>query len=46
MVNEKRKESRKIALVKDRLDYIFTNCSSNFNGTGKDFLNKLAKDEK
>ena len=46
MVNEKRKEPRKIVLLKDRLDYIFTNFSSNFNSTGKNFLKKLAKDEK
>ena len=45
MVNEKRKEPRKIVLLKDRLDYIFTNFSSNFNSTGKNFLKKLAKDE-
>ena len=45
MVNEKRKEPRKIALLKDRLDYIFTNFSSNFNSTEKNFLKKLAKDE-
>ena len=46
MVNEKRKEPRKIAPLKDRLDYIFTKFSSNFNSTGKKFLIKLAKDEK
>ena len=46
MVNEKRKEPRKIVLLKDWLDYIFTNFSSNFNSTGKNFLKKLAKDEK
>ena len=46
MVNEKRKEPKKFVLLKDRLDYIFTNFSSNFNSTGKDFLIKLAKDEK
>ena len=45
VVNEKRKEPRKIVLLKDRLDYIFTNFSSNFNSTGKNFLKKLAKDE-
>ena len=43
MVNEKVKESRKIVLLKDRLDYIFTNFTSNFNSTGKNFLKKLAK---
>ena len=46
MVNEKRKEPRKIVLLKDRLDYIFTNFSSNFNNTGKNFLKKIAEDEK
>ena len=45
MVNEKRKEPRKIVLLKDRLDYIFTNFSANFNSTGKNFLKKLAKYE-
>ena len=45
MVNEKVKESRKIVLLKDRLDYIFTNFTSNFNSTGKNFLKKLAKYE-
>ena len=42
MVNEKRKEPEKIVLLKDRLDYIFENFSSNFNSTGKNFLVKLA----
>ena len=46
IVNEKRKEPKKIILLKDRLDYIFTNFSSNFNSDGKNFLIKLAKDEK
>ena len=46
MLNEKKKEPRKILLLKDRLDYIFTKFSSNFNSTGKNFLIKLAKDEK
>ena len=46
MLNEKKKEPRKILLLKDRLDYIFTKFSSNFNSTGKKFLIKLAKDEK
>ena len=27
MVNQKMKESKKIVLLKDRLDYIFTKCS-------------------
>ena len=44
MVNEKRKEPRKIVLLKDRLDYIFINFSLNFNSNGKNFLKKLAKD--
>ena len=43
MVNEKRKEHKKIVLLKDRLDYIFENFSSNFNSAGKKFLVKLAK---
>ena len=46
MVNEKRKEPRKIVLLKDRLDYIFTKFGSHFISTGKKFLIKLAKDEK
>ena len=33
-------------LLKDELDYIFTNFGSNLNSTGKKFLIKLAKDEK
>ena len=33
-------------LLKDKLDFIFKNFSSNFNSTGKTFLIKLAKDEK
>ena len=40
MVNEKKKEPRKVVRLKDQLDYIFTNFSSNFDK----FL-KLAKDE-
>ena len=35
----------KTVLLKDRLDYIFANFSSNFNSTGKNFPKKLAKDE-
>ena len=46
MVKEKRKKPRKIVLLKDRLDYIFTKFSSNFKNTGKNYLIKLAKDEK
>ena len=45
MVNEKKEETIKIVLLKDRLDYIFTNFSSNFNSTRKNFLKKLTKDE-
>ena len=45
MVNEKRKEPKKIVLLKDRLDYIFENFSSNFNRAGKNFLVKLAKND-
>ena len=33
-------------LLKDKLDFIFKNFVSNFNSTGKNFLIKLAKDEK
>ena len=33
-------------LLKDKLDFIFKNFDSNFNSTGKNFLIKLAKDEK
>ena len=33
-------------LLKDKLDFIFKNFGSNFNSTGKNFLAKLAKDEK
>ena len=35
-----------IVLLKGKLDFIFKNVGSNFNSTGKDFLTKLAKDEK
>ena len=35
-----------IVLLKDKLDFIFKNFDSNFNSTGKNFLKKLAKDEK
>ena len=40
MVNEKKKEPRKVVRLKDQLDYIFTNFSSNFDK----FL-KLPKDK-
>ena len=33
-------------LLKDKLHHIFKNFGSNFNSTGKDFLIKLAKDQK
>ena len=33
-------------LLKDKLDYTSKNFSQNFNSTGKNFLIKLAKDEK
>ena len=40
------KKPKKIVLLKDKLDFIFKNFDPNFNSTGKDFLKKLAKDEK
>ena len=40
------KKPKEIVLLKDRLDNIFENFGSNFNSTGKKFLEKLAKDEK
>ena len=40
------KKPKKIVLLKDKLDFIFKNFVSNFNSTGKNFLTKLAKDEK
>ena len=40
------KKPTKIVLLKDELDFIFKNFGSNFNSTGKNFLKKLAKDEK
>ena len=43
MADKKRKE---IVLLKNKLDYIFKNFGSRFNSTGKNFLKKLAKDEK
>ena len=43
MADRKPKET---VLLKDRLDNIFKNFGSYFNSTGKDFLKKLAKDEK
>ena len=43
MVDKKPKE---IVLLKDKLDHIFKNVGSNFNNAEKNFLIKLAKDEK
>ena len=40
------KKFKKFVLLKDKLDFIFKNFDSNFNSTGKNFLTKLAKDEK
>ena len=40
------KKPRKIVLLKDQLDYIFKNFTSNFNSTEKNFLKKLPRDEK
>ena len=43
MAGKKRKE---IMLLKNKLYYIFKNFGSRFNSTGKNFLKKLAEDEK
>ena len=40
------KKPKKVALLKDKLDYIFKDFDRNFNSTGKNFLKKFAKDEK
>ena len=40
------KKPKEIVLLEDKLDYIFTNFGSRFNSTGKNFLKRLAKDEK
>ena len=40
------KRPKKIVLLKDKLDFIFKNFGSNFNSTAKNFVTKLAKDEK
>ena len=32
-------------LLKDKLDFTFTNFGQNFNSTGENFLKNLAKDE-
>ena len=38
--------SKEIVLLKDKLDDIFKDFGANFNSTRKNFLKKLAKDEK
>ena len=43
MVNKKPK---KIVLLKHELVYIFKSFGSNFNSSGKNFIIKIAKDEK
>ena len=40
------KKPKEIVMLKGRLDNIFENRGSNFNSTGKKFIEKLAKDEK
>ena len=40
------KKSKVIVLLKDTLDFIFTNFDQIFNSTGKNFIKRLAKDEK
>ena len=40
------RKPKKIVLLKDKLDYIIKSFDSNFNSIGKNFLIKLAKDEK
>ena len=40
------KKPNNTVLLKDKLDFLFKNFGSNFNRTGKNFLTKLAKDEK
>ena len=40
------KKRKKIVLLKQELVYIFKSFGSNFNSTGKNFIMKLAKDEK
>ena len=40
------KKRKKIVLLKRELVYIFKSFGSNFNSTGKNFIMKLAKDEK
>ena len=41
-----KKKTRKIILIKDRLDYIFESFSSSFSSTGINFLNRFSQDEK
>ena len=40
------KSQKKLLLLNNELDYIFKNFGSNFSGTGRKFLIKVAKDEK
>ena len=40
------KKSKRIVLLKDKLDYKFKTFGSNFNSIGKKVLKKLANDEK
>ena len=40
------KKPKQIVLLKNKLDYIFKNFGSRFYSIGKNFLKKLAKDEK
>ena len=40
------KKSKKILLLKDELDFIFKNVDSNFNSTGKNFLQSLLRMKK
>ena len=40
------KKSKEIVPLKDKFNFIFKNFDQNFNSTGKNFLEKLAKDEK
>ena len=40
------KKTKKIVLLKDKLDFTFKNFGSNFKIIEKNFLKKLAKDEK
>ena len=40
------KKPKEIVLLKDKLNFIFKSFDQNFNTTGKNFLKKLAKNEK